>query len=152
MDRIGKILQWRNGVATVEVGKNQECAAGSCADCHAMASDRWVLQVRRRDPCSIGQKVLVKPRRNIHKLIQWAGFLCAFSLVLAFATWLVPGAEQDGPEQRIAILVGIAFGGAVWKMVRLWARGWPQFRIVLLEPDHLWLISKSEADPPPGGS
>jgi hypothetical protein len=150
MDRIGRILDWRDGIATVEVGRNQECARGSCADCHASDADRWVFQVPWKEPWRKGQKVLVKPRGSLYRFLQWGGFLLAFSLSLALLTWLIPGAAREGPEQRISILVGIVFGAAMWKMIQLRARGLPRYRVVALESprERLTLLMPGEEREP----
>ncbi len=133
MDRIGRILEWQAGVATVEVGRNQECASGSCADCHASAADRTRLQVPWKEQPVLGLRVLVKPRGEVFRLVRWLGALAVFCLTLFLAVWIVPVAAEAGAAQRVSILAGLFFAAVAWRFLRAWARKRPQFRVIPLE-------------------
>ncbi len=132
MDRIGRILDWQAGIATVEVGRNQECASGSCADCHASEADRTRFQVPWGKRPVLGIRVLVRSQTEVFRLIRWLGGLAVFCLTLAVAVWLVPAAGEVGAAQRGSILAGLVLAGAAWKLLRSWARSRPQFRVIPL--------------------
>ncbi len=143
MERIGRILRWADGVATVEVGKAQQCLSGSCADCHAGEGEKWTLEVPWSRPFHLGQRVMVKPRKGLSRAFRWGCCLAVFCLVLEAGDAFFPGG-RGGAEERWAVVLGIALGLAVWEVLRRAARGRPKYRVVPLEAADLELQSEGK--------
>lgn len=134
MDRIGRITELGSHGTTVEVGLNEECVSGSCSDCHAAAAGTWVFTVPRARFHFLGQRVLVRERRGLFRILEWLTFLVCFCAVLAIGQALVEAARVGATfEQRVMVLVGVAVGVAGAFATRAWARTQPKFRIKPLD-------------------
>jgi hypothetical protein len=138
MDRVGRIIDWQQGVATVEVGLHQECVSGSCSDCHASAAGKISIQVPWQRPDVLGQRVLVREKRGAFRSLEWLAFLLAFSVVLAAAQALFPQVRPAagagiGAALRATILAGLALGFLSGYGVKSWARRQPQYKVEALD-------------------
>lgn len=130
MDRVGKIIEFDNQVATVEVGLEQECVSGSCSDCHAAGDGKWIFTVPWRHACTPGQRVRVRERRGVFRLVAWVGFLVGFCVVLLLGQSISDSARSDGSvEQRLMVVLGLLVGIAAWCGARAWSKRQPQFRV-----------------------
>ncbi|MBI4583650.1 MAG: hypothetical protein HY717_06480 [Planctomycetes bacterium] len=166
MDRVGRIIDWQLGVATVEVGLHQECVSGSCSDCHASAAGKIAIQVPWQRPYVIGQRVLVRENRGAFRSLQWLAFLLAFGAVLAAAQALFPqvktaamaaagaglgagesaGGEAASPAAlRATILAGLALGFLSGYGVKSWARRQPQHKVEALDSAAKFLAASGSA-------
>ena len=134
MDRVGKIIEFNKDVATVEVGLDQECVSGSCSDCHAAGDGKWIFTVPWKHACTLGQRVRVRERRGLFRLLAWIGFLVGFCVVLALGQSISAAARSEGSvEQRLMVVLGLLIGVAAWSCVRAWAKRQPQFRVEPLD-------------------
>lgn len=129
MEWIGRIVSHRSGIATVEVARDLGCSTEGCAGCR----DRWTIDVAWSGPPRIDEKVLVKPQGVPRRIFQWTGSFLAFSLTLLAAGWIDPRAVLEGPEERLAIVLGLCAGGILWVVVGRRMKGRLRYRGVALE-------------------